>query len=107
MHTPALEGQVSNILRVGGEYGTVSAHAATMVSMAVVAIAAVGRRWFAWLMVAAVVVICYSRIYLGYHFPVDIALGAATGLATGGVGLAIFKMGAWRIRHREDDVYRW
>lgn len=107
MHTPALEGQVSNILRVGGEYGTVSAHAATMVSMAVVAIAAVGRRWFAWLMVAAVAMVCYSRIYLGYHFPVDIALGAATGLATGGVGLAIFKVGAWRIRHREDDVYKW
>lgn len=107
MHTPTLEGQVSNILRVGGEYGTVSAHAATMVSMAVVAIAAIGRRWFAWLMVAAVVAICYSRIYLGYHFPVDIALGAATGLATGGVGLAIFKVGAWRIRRRENDVYRW
>ena len=58
-------------------------------------------------MVAAVVAICYSRIYLGYHFPVDIALGAATGLATGGVGLAIFKVGAWRISRREDDVYRW
>ena len=107
MHTPALEGQVNNILRVGGEYGTVSAHAATMVSLAVIAIAAIGRRWFAWLMVAAVVVVCYSRIYLGYHFPVDIALGATTGLVTGGIGLAIFKAVAWRIRHTKEDVYKW
>ncbi len=107
MHTPALEGQVNNILRVGGEYGTVSAHAATMVSLAVIAIAAIGRRWFAWLMVASVVVVCYSRIYLGYHFPVDIALGATTGLLTGGIGLAIFKAVAWRIRHTKEDVYKW
>lgn len=107
MHTPALEGQVNNILRVGGEYGTVSAHAATMVSLAVIAIAAIGRRWFAWLMVVAVVVVCYSRIYLGYHFPVDIALGATTGLVTGGIGLAIFKAVAWRIRHTKEDVYKW
>ena len=107
MHTPALEGQVNNILRVGGEYGTVSAHAATMVSLAVIAIAAIGRRWFAWLMVAAVVVVCYSRIYLGYHFPVDIALGATTGLVTGGIGLAIFKAVAWRIRHTKEDGYKW
>lgn len=107
MHTPALEGQVNNILRVGGEYGTVSAHAATMVSLAVIAIAAIGRRWFAWLMVASVVVVCYSRIYLGYHFPVDIALGATTGLVTGGIGLAIFKAVAWRIRHTKEDVYKW
>ena len=107
MHTPALEGQVNNILRVGGEYGTVSAHAATMVSLAVIAIAAIGRRWFAWLMVAAVGVVCYSRIYLGYHFPVDIALGATTGLVTGGIGLAIFKAVAWRIRHTKEDVYKW
>lgn len=107
MHTPALEGQVNNILRVGGEYGTVSAHAATMVSLAVIAIAVIGRRWFAWLMVASVVVVCYSRIYLGYHFPVDIALGATTGLVTGGIGLAIFKAVAWRIRHTKEDVYKW
>ena len=34
MYTPELEGMVNNILRQGGQYGTVSGHAATMVSMA-------------------------------------------------------------------------
>ena len=91
MYTPELEGMVNNILRQGGQYGTVSGHAATMVSMAVLAIPAVGRRWFTVLMTAVVLVICYSRIYLAYHFPIDIALGAVTGLVSGGVMLVLYK----------------
>ena len=91
MYTPELEGMVSNILRQGGQYGTVSGHAATMVSMAVLAIPAVGRRWFTVLMTAVVLVICYSRIYLAYHFPIDIALGAVTGLVSGGVLMVMYK----------------
>lgn len=90
MYTPELEGLV-HVIKQGGQYGTVSGHAATMVSMAVLAIPAVGRRWFTALMIAAVVLICYSRIYLAYHFPIDIALGAATGLVTGGVMLVLYK----------------
>ncbi|MBR4853421.1 MAG: phosphatase PAP2 family protein [Alistipes sp.] len=90
MYTPELEGQV-HVVKQGGMYGTVSAHAATMVSMAVLAIGTIGRRWFKWLMVASVVVICYSRIYMAYHFPVDIALGAMVGLVSGGSMMALYR----------------
>ena len=90
MYTPELEGQV-HVVKQGGMYGTVSAHAATMVSMAVLAIGTIGRRWFTWLMVASVVVICYSRIYMAYEFPVDIALGAVVGLVSGGSMLALYR----------------
>lgn len=90
MYTPELEGQV-HVVKQGGMYGTVSAHAATMVSMAVLAIGTIGRRWFTWLMVASVVVICYSRIYMAYHFPVDIALGVVVGLVAGGSMLALYR----------------
>ena len=85
MYTPELDGLVSNVLKKGGQYGTVSGHAATMMSMAVIAIPTIGRRWFTWLMCCVVALVCYSRIYLGYHFPVDIALGLMTGLVSGGV----------------------
>ena len=54
---------------VSGMYGTVSAHAATIVALAVLACGAIRRRWFTGLMVVCSVVICYSRIYLGKHFP--------------------------------------
>ena len=85
MYTPELDGLVSNVLKKGGQYGTVSGHAATMMSMAVIAIPTICRRWFTWLMCCVVALVCYSRIYLGYHFPVDIALGLMTGLVSGGV----------------------
>ena len=92
MYTPELEGMVSNILRKGGQYGTVSAHAATMMAMATVSVPIIGRRWFGYFMAAVVLVVCYSRIYLAYHFPVDIALGLLTGVVSGGVGLLVLRL---------------
>ena len=62
---------------VSGMYGTVSAHAATIVAPAVLACGAIRRRWFTGLMVVCSVVICYSRIYLGKHFPMDLVWGHA------------------------------
>lgn len=84
MYTPELEGLVSNILKKGGQYGTVSGHAATIAAMATIAIPTIARRWFTWMMIAVVLLICYSRIYLAYHFPVDIVLGLITGVLSGG-----------------------
>ena len=95
MHTPELEGLVSNILRQGGQYGTVSGHAATMTAMAVLSFAAIRRGWFSWLMTTVVLLVCFSRIYLGYPFPVDIALGVMTGLVSGAVMLLLYR---WMIR---------
>lgn len=86
MHTPELEGAVHTVCD-GGLYGTVSAHAATMTALCVLSIVAVRRRWFAAVMIAAAAVICYSRIYLAYHFPMDILLGVVTGLLSGAVAL--------------------
>lgn len=91
MHTPELEGLV-HVVKQGGQYGTVSAHAATMVAMAVMAIGAIGREWFKWLMIFSVVLICYSRIYMAYHFPMDIALGTGVGLIAGAVALMSYRL---------------
>lgn len=67
-----------------GPYGTVSSHASTVVALAVMSIRIIGRRWFAWVMTAVTLVICYSRIYLACHFPCDLLLGAVVGLLSGG-----------------------
>lgn len=96
MHTPELEGLV-HVVKQGGQYGTVSAHAATMVAMAVMAIGVIGRKWFKWLMIASVVLICYSRIYMAYHFPVDIVLGTGVGLIAGAVALMCYRLAMCRI----------
>ena len=68
---------------VSGRYGTVSAHAAVIVTLAVLSASVIRRKWFTWLMVFATLLICYSRIYLGMHFPMDLVWGTAVGIALG------------------------
>lgn len=82
MHTPELEGLI-HILNIGGMYGTVSAHAATSVSIGLISTLAIQRRWFTIVIWTQVALVCYSRIYLSYHFPQDILLGVAIGLLSG------------------------
>lgn len=95
MHTPELQGLVHSV-KVGGQYGTVSAHAATMVSLAVVTAPIMRRRWLTIVLWSVVVLTSYSRIYLAYHFPIDIALGAMTGLISGYLMLLLYRYAAKR-----------
>lgn len=97
MHTPELEGLI-HVVKQGGKYGTVSAHAATMFSVLILSTTTIRRAWFGWMMGLAVVAICYSRIYLAYHFPMDILLGALTGLMAGGVASVLFNIAIKRIK---------
>ena len=110
MYTPALEGfditpdsmmvwrnslpadspTAVHVISGGSRYGTVSAHAATIISIAVLACKSIRIRWFTWFMTVAAVLICYSRIYLAYHFPGDLALGALTGAAMGYIAFRLF-----------------
>ena len=63
---------------VSGRYGTVSAHAAVIVTLAVLSASVIRRKWFTWLMVFATLLIC-----LGKHFPMDLVWGTAVGIALG------------------------
>ena len=78
-------------LATGGSYGTVSAHAATVAALAVLSCAAIRRRWFTMLMVVCTLIICYSRIYLAKHFPMDIVWGSLVGLLVGYAAWRVFK----------------
>ena len=72
---------------VSGRFVTVSAHAAVIVTLAVLSASVIRRRWFTGLMVLSTLLICYSRIYLGKHYPMDLVWGTAVGIA---LGLAAF-----------------
>ena len=74
-----------------GRYGTVSAHAATIVSLSIISAYAIHCRWFSWLIAMVAIAICYSRIYLACHFPQDILLGAALGVVTATLGILVFR----------------
>ena len=78
MYTPELGGLV-HVVKLGGRYGTVSAHAATTCSVALLASLILKDGRFSALMVLWTLAVCYSRIYLAYHFPLDILYGLVLG----------------------------
>ncbi|MCM1151208.1 MAG: phosphatase PAP2 family protein [Alistipes sp.] len=91
---------------VSGRYGTVSAHAATIVALAVLSIAAIRRRWFAYPMIGCTLLICYSRIYLAKHFPMDLLWGTLVGLLLGWGAWRIFRWLAPRLNpHKESAMH--
>lgn len=86
-HRPMFDSAVRDLCHVTsyahGPYGTVSAHAATTVALAWMSALAIRRKWYNWVIAVAVILICYSRIYLACHFPMDILIGAVVGTVCG------------------------
>jgi undecaprenyl-diphosphatase len=74
-----------------GPYGTVSAHAATVSALALFSSLVLRRKVFSWAMVVMTILICYSRIYLACHFPMDLLLGVVVGLISGGLMYLLYK----------------
>ena len=104
-HEPALEGLVHVVNGyVGGLYGFVSSHAANTMSLAVL----FGLIWNkinhqAWWLLSYVVVNCYSRMYLGVHYPGDILGGLLVGTVMAFVVYGLLNL-VWRVRKsRADD----
>ena len=86
-HRPMFDSAVRDLAHVPsyahGPYGTVSGHAATVVALAWMSALMIRRKWYNWLIAVSVELICYSRIYLACHFPMDILLGTIVGTITG------------------------
>lgn len=65
----------------GGHFGFVSSHAANTVGIAIWFSLLLRRRWLTYTLALWVALNCYSRIYLGVHYPGDILGGLAVGAA--------------------------
>ncbi len=83
VHEPAIEHLVHNVFRKGGLHGFVSSHAANMFAIFVFTSRIFKNRSYFFLMLFWAVIISYSRIYIGVHYPLDIIGGALLGWLLG------------------------
>lgn len=88
-HSPGLEGLIHLVRSPDGSYykgymyGSVSAHAATTFAIAAFSSVLIRSRIFTVIAILWALLICYSRIYIGAHYPLDIIAGAILGTGTG------------------------
>ncbi len=95
---PCHDPQIGHLVRIleghcGGHYGFASSHAANVFGLAAFFWTIFGRQYkvmallFPW-----AVLVSYSRVYLGVHYPTDISVGAIIGIIS---GWAICRLWLW------------
>lgn len=63
----------------GGKYGLPSCHAANSFAIAVFTTLWFRTKWIAAILIGWALLECYTRLYLGVHYPSDIVFGMAIG----------------------------
>ena len=67
----------------GGQYGFVSSHAANAFGFASFSALVLQKRNISVALIIWAIIVSYSRVYLGVHYPADIIGGAILGLSSG------------------------
>jgi undecaprenyl-diphosphatase len=89
--------------RCGGAFGFVSGHAANSFALTVFISLLFRKSWLTVSMLCWAVLISYSRIYLGVHYPGDVLGGAVLGTAVAMIlfGMLRFSLPSGRLRQYE------
>ena len=78
-HEPALQGLVHIVNECGGQFGFCSSHAANGFALATTIYLFFGRSIYTISLFVWAIIISYSRIYVGVHYPLDLLFGALFG----------------------------
>ncbi len=86
-YRPTHNSDIANLVHVvngytGGMYGFVSSHAANMFAFSVATALLLKKKVWTFFVLTWSLLICYTRMYLGVHYPADIFCGALLGAAT-------------------------
>ena len=94
---PSHEPGLNNLLHFvkgyrGGEYGFVSSHAANSFGLATFLFGFFKTRikWLSFFLVFTAIIISYSRVYLGVHYPSDVIIAGILGVAIGWLTYILF-----------------
>jgi undecaprenyl-diphosphatase len=83
-HEPSLEGLVHLVKgECGGQFSFVSSHATNSFNVALISLLFIRKRWYTISIVLWALVVGYSRIYLGVHYPGDVICGSLVGAFVG------------------------
>jgi undecaprenyl-diphosphatase len=104
-HITSLNGMVHLVKGyTGGLYGFVSSHASNSVGFALLSSLFFREKIYTILITLWVLLICYSRVYLGVHYPLDIFGGALVGAGAAGVCWYVLKLYRPSIFERNEVV---
>lgn len=97
-HTPGLAETVHTVNGyLSGQFGFVSSHAANTLGCAALLSLLTRRKAFTVTVFVWALLVSYSRVYLGVHFPGDVICGGLLGILIGCVVYAVYK---WAIERR-------
>jgi undecaprenyl-diphosphatase len=83
-HEPGLQGMLHLFNDYcGGQYGFVSSHASNSFNIAFLTLLFIKKQWYTICIICWALIIGYSRIYLGVHYPGDVIGGALLGAFIG------------------------
>lgn len=83
-HEPSLQGLVHLVNgECGGKFSFVSSHATNSFDVALLSLLFIRKRWFTISIVLWALVVGYTRIYLGVHYPGDVVCGSLLGALIG------------------------
>ncbi len=88
VYEPDIQNLVHNVLRKGGLHGFVSSHATNSFAIFVFTARVFKNRGYSLLLLFWAILMSYSRIYSGVHYPLDLIGGALVGW---GLGYLFFK----------------
>jgi undecaprenyl-diphosphatase len=86
-HNPEIQNLIHLVGGCGGQYGFVSSHAANTFGIAAFMSLLFKNKWVTISLLTWALIVSYSRIYLGVHYPGDVICGAFLGA---GIGISIW-----------------